>query len=401
MKKGFTLVELLAVIVILAVILVIAIPQVLKVVDNSRKSAYIKNEQMVENVAKTYLASNSGKAPANEGHITIVALSQLQENNLIGQIIDVKDKQTICTGYVLIINLGNNEYDYQPYLNCGENYQTEGYTAESIQEVEVLVVAGGGGSGGYGGGGGGAGGLIFDAGYNVTFFDSISISVGGGGNLRENGENTSFGTLIAVGGGHGGDGNNSSGRNGANGGSGGGGGHSSTVNTVGGIGIVGQGYNGGNQWDTENNTYPAAGGGGAGGTGSDAENNIAGDGGEGVYYGNLFGEEYGENGWFAGGGGGHIWNGVSNGMGGKGGGGTGGVDNDEGNNSNGLTNSGGGAGGCDPRKCNFAPFGGSGIVLIRYPGPQKANGGIVTTFNGYTIHAFTEVGESTFEVLEF
>ena len=38
-KKGFTLVELLAIIVILAVILVITVPQVFKAVDNSKKSS--------------------------------------------------------------------------------------------------------------------------------------------------------------------------------------------------------------------------------------------------------------------------------------------------------------------------------------------------------------------------
>lgn len=40
MKKGFTLVELLAVIVILAVIMVISVPIVLNVINNSKKSAF-------------------------------------------------------------------------------------------------------------------------------------------------------------------------------------------------------------------------------------------------------------------------------------------------------------------------------------------------------------------------
>ena len=39
-KKGFTLVELLAVIVILAVILVIAIPRILDVIDSSKLSSF-------------------------------------------------------------------------------------------------------------------------------------------------------------------------------------------------------------------------------------------------------------------------------------------------------------------------------------------------------------------------
>ena len=44
-KKGFTLIELLAVIVILAIIMVIAVPQILNVIENSRKTAAIESAQ--------------------------------------------------------------------------------------------------------------------------------------------------------------------------------------------------------------------------------------------------------------------------------------------------------------------------------------------------------------------
>ena len=47
-RKGFTLIELLAVIVILAIIMVIAVPQILNVIDNSRKSAWKSNVKMIE-----------------------------------------------------------------------------------------------------------------------------------------------------------------------------------------------------------------------------------------------------------------------------------------------------------------------------------------------------------------
>jgi type IV pilus assembly protein PilA len=47
MKKGFTLVELLAVIVILAVILAIAIPGISSVISNASKSAFESDAKMV------------------------------------------------------------------------------------------------------------------------------------------------------------------------------------------------------------------------------------------------------------------------------------------------------------------------------------------------------------------
>lgn len=47
-KKGFTLIELLAVIVILAIIMVIAVPQILDVINNSRKSAWDSNVKLID-----------------------------------------------------------------------------------------------------------------------------------------------------------------------------------------------------------------------------------------------------------------------------------------------------------------------------------------------------------------
>ena len=46
-QKGFTLVELLAVIVILAIILVIAVPQIMKTIDESREGAFISSAKLI------------------------------------------------------------------------------------------------------------------------------------------------------------------------------------------------------------------------------------------------------------------------------------------------------------------------------------------------------------------
>ena len=60
-KKGFTLVELLAVIVILSIILLIAVPAVKKSVDSAKKKSAENDAIMIKKIAEKYYASNLDK----------------------------------------------------------------------------------------------------------------------------------------------------------------------------------------------------------------------------------------------------------------------------------------------------------------------------------------------------
>ena len=158
------------------------------------------------------------------------------------------------------------------------------YTAPTgISQAEVLVVAGGGGGGLYndediapggGGGGGGAGGLINTV---VPVSSPRAVTVGIGGAATYPGTNSSFGDLVAIGGGAGGYGGQGSmsassggdGHPGGTGGSGGGGGGGGTrylepgAGGAGGIGTVGQGHDG-LPGVSAGSTYGGAGGAGGG-----------------------------------------------------------------------------------------------------------------------------------------
>lgn len=59
---------------------------------------------------------------------------------------------------------------------------------------------------------------------------------------------------------------------------------------------------------------------------------------------------------------------------------------------NGAPNSGGGGGGASHNNATWGGWGGSGIVVISYPGSQKALGGVVTTVGTTTVHAFYSSG---------
>jgi len=263
--------------------------------------------------------------------------------------------------------------------------------------VEALVVAGGGGggnkfTGGSGGtaagGGGGAGGLLHRKGFLIT--DNVTVSVGaggtGGGDTANGGsgnrnglqgQDSTFSTLTAWGGGYGG-GNGSAGQ-GGNGtvGSGGGAG---TTDADGSVGTTGQGNRGGKGAPHDNSagrTYPRGGGGGAGSRGGDGGYNedetgayvsgdSCGDGGLGLEF-----DITGEKKFYAGGGGaGSHGNGAA-GTGGSGIGGAGSPGSKNNHfNGNAVPDTGSGGGGNAGGNVNAqggAGQGGNGTVIVRYP----------------------------------
>jgi len=245
-------------------------------------------------------------------------------------------------------------------------------------QVDYLVVGGGGAGGstdeGVGAGGGGAGGLL--QGTLTIPANSYPIYVGSGGspvirNRGQNGENTSFGNITALGGGGGGTWTQSNGLRTPNSGGSGGGGSGGLVERTssGASGTVSQGFQGGSgaSSNTDGFLQSGGGGGGAGGQGSAGTSTNGGNGGPGVAS-SIAGNQVA----YAGGGGGakrlFIASG-DRGYGGSGGGGDGALGNE--NGSSGSPNTGGGGGGAgdtgSTATTRMGGSGGSGIVIIRYP----------------------------------
>ena len=276
----------------------------------------------------------------------------------------------------------------QPNQNYTCIYSRLGLTRLSRPAKAIaLAVGGGGGSGAsLGGGGGGAGGVVYTA--LDLVLGTTAIVVGAGGNGASNslaassGSNSQLGSFIAYGGSGGGGG----GFNAGAGGSGGGGGLEG--GSTGGTAPYNQGSRGGDA-----GSRAAGGGGGFFSPGSNNIGTLGGNGGTG-----FLTSITGTPSYFAGGGGGGgfgPFGATAAGTGGLGGGGSGSL---ESSGTDGSANTGGGAGGSGGNYFSIGKRGGSGIVIIRYSGPQIATGGTVTSFGGDTIHTFTATGSSTFTV---
>lgn len=249
--------------------------------------------------------------------------------------------------------------------NCIHTFTSSGtFTPPSATNVDYLVVAGGGGGGWSRGGGGGAGGMTAGT---LAIFGDTSVVVGSGGlgavgfGKGATGGDSSFGSIVATGGGGGGASNNV---NGVSGGSGGGGAADGAVGSTGGTGTAGQGNNGGS--NPAGVPLAAAGGGGAGAVGSVGVGSVAGNGGAGAAS-SISGSSI----TYAGGGGGGNEAGGTAGIGGSGGGANGSASTAVPTPAGANTGGGGGGGGrtVSPSVEGNGGNGGSGIVIIRYPKP--------------------------------
>ncbi len=240
-------------------------------------------------------------------------------------------------------------------------------------EVEVLVVAGGGGASARHGSAGGAGGVVHHDSYLAS--GTINVVVGNGGSAGtmtakgNNGQDSIFGDITAIGGGAGGaHASNMDIKSGNSGGSGGSGAAWGSPDGLGGLSIQtnsggGIGYGNDGIAMTGCINYPRSVGAGGAGSGPNC-----GNGGAGIEFPQFAAVGGSPAGWFAGGGSGcpnvpdAQCDGSPNNPGGIGGGGAGSASG--GASSNGVQHTGGGGGA--RYLSGTAGNGGSGIVIVRY-----------------------------------
>ncbi len=119
-KKGFTLVELLAVIVVLAIIMIIAIPSVMESMNKARKNAFKIYAQKVLNTAMTkYQADMLTGGTSSTNCYTLTALMKQGTGNYKGR--------------VVIVSNNTDNVDFQLYLSDG-NYFVNGATYSALEK---------------------------------------------------------------------------------------------------------------------------------------------------------------------------------------------------------------------------------------------------------------------------
>jgi prepilin-type N-terminal cleavage/methylation domain-containing protein len=145
-NKGFTLIEILAVITIIGIIALLTVPVVDRVIQRTGNKVFQSNEKSLADAAEDYYMVNNTQLPPNISNRDIIFLNDLIANGYIKQIKDIKNRDNNCDGYVIIEKVKTNLYNYYPFLNCSERFITDGYyntlpviKVTGINPMNVLV----------------------------------------------------------------------------------------------------------------------------------------------------------------------------------------------------------------------------------------------------------------------
>ena len=119
-KKGFTLVELLAVIIILGILSGIGIVAVGKIINNSKKQYYKTLKSTIKNAAASYFADHRALLPTEKNESNSVTVDDLIYFKYLKDNIQNTSKED-CNkeeSKVVVTRLSLDNYKYEVILKC-------------------------------------------------------------------------------------------------------------------------------------------------------------------------------------------------------------------------------------------------------------------------------------------
>lgn len=125
-SKGFSLVEILAAIVILGLLSSIAIVSVNYILNKAETEYYKSQKEQIINAAKSYTQDNRNSLPKRVGMRTEITLSTLQSKKYIGKVVDRHKNECDATETkVQIYKYDKTHYSYSVTLVC-PSYKSKG-----------------------------------------------------------------------------------------------------------------------------------------------------------------------------------------------------------------------------------------------------------------------------------
>ncbi len=126
-KKGFTMIELLAVIIIVGLLLLIAVPAINKQLNSFRVNYYSKLESSVKAAGQDYISDKKFAKPTKLLYSKVISIKDLQNGKYIDEVVDYAGEACdIDNSYVVVVKTGDKDYEYHTCLKCDyDEYETK------------------------------------------------------------------------------------------------------------------------------------------------------------------------------------------------------------------------------------------------------------------------------------
>ena len=115
-KRGFTMVELLATIVIIGILGTVGVVGVTRSIKSAKDRYYVAQNKLFISAAQTYFTDNKSRLPMYEPLSKRVTLETLNKENYIEEMVDYSKKPYNKKSYVKVTKLGLNLYSYEGTL---------------------------------------------------------------------------------------------------------------------------------------------------------------------------------------------------------------------------------------------------------------------------------------------
>lgn len=126
MKKGFTLVEMMAVIIILAIVATITFPIVSQSIEKNREKLYYSQLDEIKLNAEKWAYSNLDLLPTVEDEMITITLQNLKEGGFVA--LDIRDPRTnelLPNDLKITITFRNNNYEIEVLADSGTSTNNE------------------------------------------------------------------------------------------------------------------------------------------------------------------------------------------------------------------------------------------------------------------------------------
>ena len=140
-NKGFTMVEMLAAVVIIGILASIGIVSVVHLRANQKAKFNQSQTEIFRQTAKNYFTDNKRKLPTVLMSTERIYLEELIKNNYLDELLDYdKESYNIIDSYVEVKKLGNNLYAYKPVLyEKGQDESIKYDDGDKPGEVKILA----------------------------------------------------------------------------------------------------------------------------------------------------------------------------------------------------------------------------------------------------------------------